>query len=262
MNKVYRNKKTKEMFLQISEDSEMEKISSMYDGKIIIVEKNMLNRIYEEIDVAPVKQEPTIIWTEQITSGVTSFDEIQSLLNNKDELLDKYFRVGDIFFIPIEGFEKTVPIEIVHMDYEKRKMYLMSRDILAKIPMDKVDSYFEELLDKLPHDFVSHLKPIEHINKNGTHTTLISLPSIRNMGRDEKQCTGVDDIKFDKFETESRRCKDFKVETLWYWTDTPYASNSTYFWYVNSSGGTYDSNASDSIGVCPCFLLSKDEDNE
>lgn len=260
MNKVYRNKKTKEVFLQISEDSEMVKISSMYDGKIIIVEKNMLNRIYEEIDVAPVKHEPTVIRVENKISNNLSFNDIQRILNDTDSDLQEYFKVGDMLFIPIEGFEKTVPIEIVHMDYEKRKMYLMSRDILAKMPMDKVDSYFEELLDKLPHDFVSHLKPIEHINKNGTHKTLISLPSIRNMGRNEEQCTGVDDIKLDKFETESRRCKDFKGETCWYWSDTPYAFNSTNFWYVYYNGGATNYGASNSFGVCPCFLLSKDED--
>ena len=254
MSKVYRNKRTKELFMKVESGA----LISLFDGH----GETFSEKKYDEVDIAPVKQQPTVIHTEQITSGVTSFDKIQSLLNNEDELLDKYFRVGDMLFIPIEGFEKSVPIEIVHMDYDKRRMYLMSRDILAKMPMDKVEAYFEELIDKLPHDFVSHLKPIEHINKNGTHKTLISLPSIRNMGRDKKQCTGVDDIKFDKFGTESRRCKDFKVETLWYWTDTPYVSNSTYFWYVNSSGGTYDSNASDSIGVCPCFLLSKDEDNE
>ena len=254
MSKVYRNKRTKELFMRVESGA----LISLFDGH----GETFSEKKYDEVDTAPVKQEPTVIHTEQIISGVTSFEEIQSLLNNEDELLDKYFRVGDMLYIPIEGFEKPVPIEIVHMDYDKRRIYLMSRDILAKMPMDKVETYFEELLDKLPHDFVSHLKPIEHINKNGTHKTLISLPSIRNMDRNEEQCTGVDDIKFDKFETESRRCKDFKGETCWYWSDTPFASNSTYFWSVYSYGYTNNYYAGNSYGVCPCFLLSKDEDNE
>lgn len=259
MSKIYRNKRTKEMFIEHIPNAIL---TSLYDGHIVMVTENQLKKYFEEVDTAPVKQEPTVIHTEQITSGVTSFDEIQSLLNNEDELLDKYFRVGDIFFIPIEGFEKTVPIEIVHMDYEKRKMYLMSRDILAKMPMDKVDSYFEELLDKLPHDFVSHLKPIDHINKNGTHKTLISLPSIRNMGcKKYDKCTGIDDIEFNKFDNCAARCKNFEGETKWYCTDTPSVSSSTYF--SISDYGVYVHNGSaafSSIGVCPLFLLSKDQD--
>lgn len=255
MSKVYRNKRTKELFMKVESGA----LISLFDGH----GETFSEKKYDEVDIAPVKQQPTVIHTEQITSGVTSFDKIQSLLNNEDELLDKYFRVGDMLFIPIEGFEKFVPIEIVHMDYDKRRMYLMSRDILAKMPMDKVEAYFEELLDKLPHDFVSHLKPIEHINKNGTHKTLISLPSRLNMGCDEwGGCTGIDDIKFDKFDNEAARCKNFNGETEWYWTDTPSVSNSTYFSIVYLGGNvdTYGGNASYSLGVCPCFKLSKDQD--
>ena len=232
---------------------------SLFDGH----GETFSEKKYDEVDTAPVKQEPTVIHTEQIISGVTSFDEIQSLLNNEDILLDEYFRVGDMLYIPIEGFEKPVPIEIVHMDYDKRRMYLMSRDILAKMPMDKVEAYFEELLDKLPHDFVIHLKPIEHINKNGTHKRLISLPSRLNMGYEEGGgCTGIDDIKFDKFDNEAARCKNFNGETSWYWTDTPSVSFSASFSIVYYSGNVSPggSTASNSHGVCPCFLLSKDQD--
>lgn len=252
MSKVYRNKRTKELFMKVESGA----LISLFDGH----GETFSEKKYDEVDTAPVKQQPTVIHTEQITSGVTSFDKIQSLLNNEDEFLDKYFRVGDILYIPIEGFEKPVPIEIVHMDYDKRRIYLMSRDILAKMPMDKVEAYFEELLDKLPYDFVSHMKPIEHINKNGTHKTLISLPSIKNMGRYEDQCKGEDDIKFKKFETESSRCKDFKWQSCWYLSDTPYATTSTDFWYVGSYGGMGYANDYHSGGVCPFFLLSKDQD--
>ena len=253
MSKVYRNKKTKELFMEVESGA----LISLFDGHV----ETLSEKKYDEVDTAPVKQQPTVIHTEQIISGVTSFDEIQSLLNNEDILLDEYFRVGDMLYIPIDGFEKPIPIEIVHMDYDKRRMYLMSRDILAKMPMDKVEAYFEELLDKLPHDFVSHLKPIEHINKNGTHKTLISLPSIRNMGRNEEQCTGVDDIKLDKFDNEAARCKNFNGETVWYWTDTPSVYYSTYFSFVSSTGcADAGCTCATSGGVCPLFLLSKDQD--
>ena len=257
MRKVYRNKRTKELFMKVESGA----LISLFDGH----GETFSEKKYDEVDTAPVKQEPTVIHTEQIISGVTSFEEIQSLLNNEDILLDEYFRVGDMLYIPIEGFEKPVPIEIVHMDYDKRRIYLMSRDILAKIPMDKVEAYFEELLDKLPHDFVSHLKPIEHINKNGTHKTLISLPSIRNMGCNKyNECTGIDDIEFNKFDNCAARCKNFDGETKWYWTDTPsvYSSTTfTTFWGVSDYGGVFGGgNSNNSIGVCPCFKLSKDQD--
>lgn len=254
MSKVYRNKRTKELFMKVESGA----LISLFDGH----GETFSEKKYDEVDTAPVKQEPTKIHTERITSDVTSFYEIQSLLNNEDILLDEYFGIGDMLYVPIEGFEKPVPIEIVHMDYDKRRMYLMSRDILAKMPMDKVEAYFEELLDKLPHDFVSHLKPIEHINKNGTHKTLISLPSRLNMGCEEGGgCTGIDDIKFDKFDNEAARCKNFDRETKWYWTDTKSTLNSNNFSSVGYAGGmnTLGNCASHSGGVCPCFLLSKDQ---
>ena len=134
MSKVYRNKKTKELFMEVESGA----LISLFDGHVEIFSEKK----YDEVDTAPVKQEPTKIHTERIISDVTSFDEIQSLLNNEDILLDEYFGIGDMLYVPIEGFEKPVPIEIVHMDYDKRRMYLMSRDIFAKMPMDKVEAYF------------------------------------------------------------------------------------------------------------------------
>ena len=81
------------------------------------------------------------------------------------------------------------------------------------------------------------------------------------MGVDESECTGVDDIPFDKFKNEASRCKNFNGETKLYWTDTPSVSYSTYFSIVSYSGivGSDSYHDSNSHGVCPIFKLSKDK---
>ena len=45
------------------------------------------------------------------------------------------------------------------------------------------------------------------------------------------------------------------VSAYHWWLRSPYVSSSTYFWIVNSSGGTYNSYAYYTYGVCPCFSI-------
>lgn len=261
-NRLFKNKKTQEVFILTGEDANSFTLVSLHDGKWSMIGESARND-FEEISVAPVKVKavPTKIRTIIQTDVETDFDKVQEILNGTD-LLAEHFRVNDVFYIPVKNQEEAIPFEVVHVEEDDRAIYLMSKDILVKKPMKNDEA--REWLDKfgwsLPDDIFKHLKPIEHINRNGRYSSLVSMSSIANMGRDEAQCTGVDDIKFDKFKDEASRCKNYKGETDWQWTDTPCASNSTGFWLVNNLGTCYNgNNATFACGICPLIKLSKDE---
>lgn len=260
MKRLFKNKKTQEVFILTGEDANSFTLVSLHDGKWSMIGESARND-FEEISVAPVKVKavPTKIRTIIQTDVETDFNKVQEILNGTD-LLAEHFRVNDVFYIPVKNQEEAIPFEIVHVEEDDRAIYLMSKDILVKKPIKNGEA--REWLDKfgwsLPDDIFKHLKPIEHINRNGRYSSLVSMPSIANMGRDEAQCTGADDIKFDKFKDEASRCKNYDNETCWYWTDTPFASGST-FWNVYYNGNCYGSGASTSFGVCPILKLSKDE---
>lgn len=260
-NRLFRNKKTQEVFILACEDANSFTLVSLHDNKWNMVGKNAKND-FEEINVSPIKEKtiPTKIRAIVQTEVETNFDKVQAILNGTD-LLAKHFRVNDTFYIPVKNQEEAIPFEIVHIKEDDRVIYLMSKDILAKKPIKNDEA--REWLDKfgwsLPDDIFKHLKPIEHINHNGRYSSLVSMPSIMNMGKDEAQCTGADDIKFAKFKDEASRCKNYKGETDWQWTDTPYASGSSAFRCVLYSGGCSGRGATYASGICPLIKLSKDE---
>ena len=45
------------------------------------------------------------------------------------------------------------------------------------------------------------------------------------------------------------------IEATSWWLRSPDVGGSTNFWYVNTSGGCGNYNASPSLGVCPCFSI-------
>lgn len=222
--------------------------------------KAMKKQISKEISVAPIKVKaaPTKIRTVIQTDKETTFDDVQEILNGTD-LLAEHFRVNDVFYIPVKNQEEVIPFEVVHVAEDTRSIYLMSRDILTRKAMSEVADWLDNFCWLLPDDIFKHLKPIEHINRNGRYSSLVAMPSIMNMGKDKAQCTGADDIKFAKFKDEASRCKNYKGETDWQWTDTPFASSSSAFWYVLTGGGRSGSYATNAFGVCPLIKLSKDE---
>ena len=261
MKRLFKNKKTQEVFILTGEDANSFTLVSLHDGKWNMVGENARND-FEEISVAPIKAKaaPTKIRTVIQTDVETDFNKVQEILN-REELLSEHFHVNDIFYIPVEYQDEAIPFEVVHVAEDTRSIYLMSRDILTRKAMSEVADWLDSFAAALPDDVRKHLKPIAHINSKGTCRSLISLPSKRNMGWDEEQCTGADDVKFDKFKDEASRCKNYDNETCWYWTDTPFASGST-FWNVYYNGNCYGSGASTSFGVCPILKLSKDEQEE
>lgn len=257
--KLFRSKATGEMYLCLTHSESAFSLISMHDETWTMVTGNAMDN-YEEVNTSPTSPEPVEMTYEFRQTEEITLKEIQDNLNG-DEPLKDTFSVGDILYVPVQGYECPVPFEIVHMDEETRSLYFMSKDILERMPMAEVDAWMEAFKKKLPPELVDCLKPIEHVNTNGTYSRLLSLPSEKNMGADENGCRGLDDIPFDKFKDEASRCKNFNRETRWYWTDTPSVSYSTNFSYVSFYGAVYTggNNASYSFGVCPCFKLSKGE---
>lgn len=261
-NRLFKNKKTQEVFILAGKDSNSFTLVSLHDGKWNMIGENARND-FEEISVAPIKVKaaPTKIRTIIQTDVETDFNKVQEILNGTD-LLAEHFRVNDVFYIPVKNQEEVIPFEIVHVEEDDRAIYLMSKDILVKKPMknDEARDWLDKFGWSLPDDIFKHLKPIEHINRNGRYSSLVAMPSIMNMGKDKAQCTGADDIKFAKFKDEASRCKNYKGETDWQWTDTPCASNSTFLWFVSNNGACGNtSGATGACGICPLIKLSKDE---
>lgn len=257
--KLFRSKQTGEMYLCICERENSIQMLSLYDSSFLTaVGEGMGN--YEEVKAAPTRPEPVEMTYEFRKTEEIMLKEIQDNLNG-DEPLKDTFSVGDILYVPVQGYESPVPFEIVHVSEETRSLYFMSKDILAKMPMTEADEWLEDFKCKLPPELVDFMKPIHHINANGTYSRLLSLPSERNMGADENGCKGLDDIPFEKFKDEASRCKNFDGVTKMYWTDTPHVSYSAYFSYVGGNGYVYTNGyyASYSYGVCPYFKLSKGE---
>ena len=104
---------------------------------------------------------------------------------------------------------------------------------------------------------------IEHkVEENLVRRSKLTLLSRGNISDTNGRCNGADDILFDGLLTEAERCKNFDGETEWYWLDTPYsspfASYSTGFIYVSTSGGPNSySYASGTNAVVPCFSIRK-----
>lgn len=119
------------------------------------------------------------------------------------------------------------------------------------------------VLSDLPSDLVSVIQEREIIQKIGDKTYKSSdklwLPSKTEMFGSDKRYEDVDfgDTQFPLFNTEKSRVKfvDKSGETSWYWLRSPNVSYSTYFWIVGNSGSAYGSGASNSCGVCPCFII-------
>ena len=259
-NRLFKNKKTQEVFILTGEDANSFTLVSLHDGKWSMIGESARND-FEEISVAPIKVKaaPTKIRTIIQTDVETDFNKVQEILNGTD-LLAEHFRVNDVFYIPVKNQEEAIPFEVVHVAEDTRSIYLMSRDILTRKAMSEVADWLNDFSSALLDDIRERLKPIEHTNCKGTYRSYTSLPSKVNMGWNESQCTGTDDIKFDKFKDEASRCKNYKGKTDWQWTDTPFASSSSAFWSVNTNGSCYGFNgATGAYGVCPLIKLSKDE---
>ena len=65
----------------------------------------------------------------------------------------------------------------------------------------------------------------------------------------------VGDVQFPGLAKQIDRIRDLNGETYWYFLRSPYTGNTAYFWGVYYYGYVNSTNASNSNGVCPCFLI-------
>lgn len=86
---------------------------------------------------------------------------------------------------------------------------------------------------------------------------ILSLTEVFGTDWGVDQTGDVGDVQFDFFKIKKNRVKFFWDEPYYYALRSPYVASTTSFWYVFHYGNIYNSNASGSYGVCPCFSISK-----
>ena len=203
--------------------------------------------------------------------AIYQFDRITRESFSAADFAEHDFKLKEIVYVP-HG-DKQVAFRVEHVTDEKA--YLVATDCVGRTKMTNMNEYLDNFMKELPEDFLDICGEIEHkVNGQLIRKAKVTLLSYGNTTGCEN-CNGIDDIQFDGLKTEADRCKnDTNGETCWYWEDTPYdyegwdedsyASNSTYFLYVDTYGNPhYGYGASGAGGVCPCLsiLRKKKKDN-
>lgn len=119
------------------------------------------------------------------------------------------------------------------------------------------------ILPLLPDDLVEVIVPRRIVQRIGREefesTDKIWAPSYTEVfgaDRGTDQTGDVGDVQFEFFKNKKNRIKFFNGDVNYWWLRSPYATYSTNFWYVNHIGYMDNNNASNSYGVCPCFIIS------
>lgn len=167
------------------------------------------------------------------------------------------FTVGDVYNVPLSD-GTIVSFEIKHI--ENKKVYFVSKDILAEMPMTEVYTWLSAFEKKLPIELRDCLCEIEHITRRmGKRMARIMLPSAKNVGgvyADPNQYIGADDIVFDGFRVEANKCKNFNGKTRSWITDSLHIANVEYSYFVGTSGDTCIKRNDFGVhGICPMFAL-------
>lgn len=119
--------------------------------------------------------------------------------------------------------------------------------ILPLLPDDLVEAI-------VPHRIVQRLRDSELESTDKIWAPSYTEVFGANRGTDH---TGdVGDVQFEFFKSKKNRIKffDHKDDANYWWLRSPSATSS--FWFVHSYGSTNYYNASNSFGVCPCFIIS------
>jgi hypothetical protein len=121
-----------------------------------------------------------------------------------------------------------------------------------------------EILTLLPDELVAVIKErniIQEVNgETYQQKSRLWLPSYTEVFGKQNGCNYADcrDIQFQLFQTEKDRIRmDEEGKTNCYFLRSPVTSNSTAFCSVSSSGTRSSNNASDPLGICPCFIVGK-----
>lgn len=203
----------------------------------------------------------------QISKETTWFEIAEQIKSGKAK---EYLSVKDRIPFVLKNGQKVCAVVAAINHYNKNEVIFTLEDCIAKHRMNKNDTneggwkdsemkkYLNnDIYNLLPDDlkgFITERKIIQRIkDKEYVSVDKIWLPSITELGNERS--IDVDDIPFPLFEDEKSRIRQIDGETISYWTRSPYATFSTTFYYVGSTGVNYGGNASHSIGVCPCFSI-------
>lgn len=234
--KLFKETKTGEIFFAPTDSKDF---LMRFDGAIVVGNTSDL----EEVDTKPVKQ---------------NFRRLHVVEESFSFGCDQDWHLKDVLYVPVDGKEVAFRVEHISDD----KVYFVAVDAVGKFTMKNMNNFLDDYLKKMPEDLVRNMCEIEHkVEGNLVRRSKLTLLSKGNISDTNGRCNGVDDILFDGLLTEAEHCKNFDGETEWYWLDTPYSSpnvtTSTYFWSVHIYGSVYNSNASTSLAVVPCFSIRK-----
>lgn len=234
--KLFKETKTGEIFFAPTDSKDF---LMRFDGAIVVGNTSDL----EEVDTKPVKQ---------------NFRRLHVVEESFSFGCDQDWHLKDVLYVPVDGKEVAFRVEHISDD----KVYFVAVDAVGKSTMKNMNNFLDDYLKKMPEDLVRNMCEIEHkVEGNLVRRSKLTLLSRGNISDTNGRCNGVDDILFDGLLTEAERCKNLDGETEWYWLDTPYsspfASYSTTFMGVGTSGSPYYSSASDTNAVVPCFSIRK-----
>lgn len=184
---------------------------------------------------------------------------------NVEELKEREWKIGESLYIPLSD-GRNIEFVVAHVEgeeldehdeYTDRKTYFVSRQFVGKSSMTNMEEFLDEFTKLIPENLLSIMNEMEQIcDDKKLPKRKICIPSYGNV-TGSNRCTGRDDMQFTLFYTEAGRVMDDEGgETCWWWTSSPFVANSSYFMYVNASGGAgYNSNASGGNAVRPCFSI-------
>lgn len=184
--------------------------------------------------------------------------------------------VGDEIPFTFKNGESVVAVAVHENPYWNNSMAFVIKDCLKdRCQMNATNTnrggyaatkmrkhLIDDIVPLLPDELVSVIKPRTIIQKYNDaeykSTDLIWIPSRTEVFgySDEYKYADFEDIHFDYFCDEKSRVKMLGDETYPWWLRSPYVGYSAYFWIVYTNGGTNGNNgASNSYGVCPCFII-------
>ena len=188
-----------------------------------------------------------------------------------------YLNVGDsIRCVLKDGTEATFDVLALN-PYQPNSVVLGFRDLHWEMVVNEERTnaggwrdckmrkdFAETILPLLPDDLVEAIIPRRIVQRMGgsefESVDKIWAPSYTELfgtDRGTDQTGDVGDVQFEFFKSKKNRIKFFKDDVNYWWLRSPYAANSTHFWFVYNSGGMSYSGASYALGVCPCFIISQ-----
>lgn len=248
MLKLYRNKKTREVFL-LNEKEQIYchtlPLVSLFDGKTSFGDI----ADYEKINVA------SLVNVDSCKRYFLQEEEV-----NFKDFKKKTWKLGDSILVLLKNGSE-ISFKVEHINKETGKTYFVSDKSVGECDMEESDmNYFlDELESEFPDELLDIMKPIEHINELRTCTRKLSLLSLANVEENAiKNCKliGEDDVLFDGMKTEINRTRgNKKGETSEYWLDTPYCGSRTAFMCIHDGKSGYFEDESIVRDVIVCFAI-------